>query len=583
MSDELVRKLAAILSADAVGFTARVAADETAALRAVKASLELLDGVVGLHGGRTVKTMGDGLLAEFGSVVTAVSAAATMQARLAERKRDLPPPAHFDFRMGVHVGDVVVDRGDILGDGVNVATRLQEEASPGRVLISERVYDDIAGKLGLHFEACGERALAGIARPVRVYALADVGARSPPPSPVIPDKPSLAVLPFVNLSSDAEQDYFADGLTEDIITGLATVPWLFVIARNSSFIFKGAPVDVRQVGRDLGVRYVLEGSVRRAGERLRVTGQLVDAETGAHLWAGRMDGTLADVFYLQDQLTDAVVAAIAPEVRSAEQERAARKRPDDLTTYDRILRAMSAINRTQIGEAIGHLDAAIATAPDYGKALAMRAWVRTLQVGWLAQGSNFAEHKAEALALARRALDLASEDIEVAAHAAYSIGFFGEEPDRSLHLLRDAVERSPSFMWAWASLGMQHAHHHDPEQGLGACEHAIRLSPRDPLAFRAHLARCAALFYVGRWDEVPAAARASLEINPNQFGSWVYLVAALADDRTGVALSTARQQLMTRFPETTIGRFRQCYGHFRNYARQRDTLEARLRAAGVPN
>lgn len=582
MAEGVVRKLAAILSADAVGFTPRVAADEDGALRAVKASLGIMEQVIGLHAGRVVKTMGDGLLAEFGSVVAAVSAAATIQTHLGMRQRNVPSEAHFDFRIGVHVGDVVVDGDDILGDGVNIAARLQEAAAPATVLVSRRVHDDVAGKLDLVFDHIGEKVLPGVARPLHTYQLARSRPALIPAAPAAPDKPSVAVLPFVNLSSDAEQDYFADGLTEDIITGLAAVPWLFVIARNSSFIYKGAAVDVREVGRHLAVRYVLEGSVRRAGDRLRITTQLVDAETGAHLWADRMDGQMEDVFDLQDRVTGAVVSAIAPEVRSAEQARAARKRPDSLTAYDRILRAMAALNRAQTGEAIGHLDATIAEAPDYAKALALRAWVHTLEVGWHAAGDVTA-HGASALSLARQALALAPEDVEASAYAAYSMGFFGAELDRCQGLLRAAVERCPSFVWAWASLGMHQAHQHDPVEGLRACDEAIRLSPRDPMAFRAHLAKAAALFYAQRWDEVSAAARRALDINPAIFAQWMFLVTALADRGDVGALERARTELLTRFPEASIGRFRQCYGQFRNYARQCDWLETRMRAAGVPD
>ena len=577
-----MRKLAAILSADAVGFTPRVAADEVTALRAVKACLDIAEQVIGLHAGRVVKTLGDGLLAEFGSVVAAVSAAATIQSRLAARQRDVPGDAHFDFRIGVHVGDVVVDGDDILGDGVNIAARLQEAAAPATVLVSRRVHDDVDGKLELFFEDAGEKSLPGIARPLRTFRL--VPSRPPPmpPAPATPDRPSVAVLPFVSLSSDAEHDYFADGLTEDIITGLAAVPWLFVIARNSSFIYKGAAIDVREVGRHLAVRYVLEGSVRRAGSRLRITGQLVDAETGAHLWADRMDGLLEDVFDLQDRVTDAVVAAIAPEVRSAEQARAARKRPESLTAYDRILRAMAALNRAQIGEATTHLDATITEAPDYAKALALRSWVHTLEVGWHA-AHDVESHRASALSLAWRALDRAPDDVEASAYAAYALGFFGAEIDRALGLLRAAVERCPSFVWAWASLGMHQGHQHDPIEGLRACDEAIRLSPRDPMAFRAHLAKAAALFYAQRWDEVPAAARRALEMNPANFAQRVFLVTALAVVGDEGALTRARTELMTRFPEASITRFRQCFGQFKNYARQREALEGRMRAAGLPD
>ena len=580
MKDEPVRKLAAILAADAVGFTSRVAENETTALRAIKASIEVLDRVIGMHNGRVVKTMGDGLLAEFNSVVSAVSAASTIQTRISERKRDLPDEAVFEFRMGVHVGDVVVDGDDILGDGVNIAARLEAEASPGSVLVSGRVYEDVVDKLDLSFEDLGERQLPGVARPIRMFTLAGTKPRAPVPAPIAPDKPSVAILPFVNLSPDVEQDYFADGLTEDIITALASVPWLFVIARNSSFSYKGAAVDVRKVGRELGVRYILEGSVRRSGDRLRVTGQLVDTETGAHLWADRKDGKLEDIFDLQDQITDSVVAAIGPQIQSAEQERAFRKRPESLTAYDLVLQAMGAINRAQISEAIKHLDAAIEMSPGYAKALGLRAWVHTLQVGWLAEG-GFRHHRELAIPLARQAYDVASDDVEVVAHAAYATGFFGVELDRNLRLLEGTVAKSPSFMWAWASLGMQNAHHHDPEKGILACDKALRLSPRDPMAFRAQLGKAASLFYAQRWEEVVPVARAALDINPNLVSCWVYLVTSLSDCANGDDLNSARNELLSRFPETTISRFRSFFSHFTNYAGQQELIEQRMKDAGL--
>ncbi len=581
MAQPPIRKLAAILAADAVGFTARMARDEDGALRAIRASIEMLEQVVGMHSGRVVKTLVDGLLAEFGSVVNAVSAAAAIQSRLAQRRRDLPQEAQFNFRIGVHVGDIVVEGEDIFGDGVNTAAKLEAEAPAGRTLVSDRVFDDVVGKLAIEFEEFGTFDLGGTGRARPVYAIVGKAPSAPPKDPDKPGKPSVAVLPFTNISSDPEQDYFADGLTEDIIISLASVPWLFVVARNSSFSYKGGGVDVRRVGRELGVRYVLEGSIRRASQRLRVTGQLVDTKTGNHIWAGRMDGALEDVFDLQDRVTDEVVAAIAPEIQAAEQQRVARKHPSNLTSYDQILRAMAAINRSQIGDAIECLDATIAMAPDYAKALAMRAWVHTLQIGWLADG-QFALHRDSAIELARRALDMTTEDVEVVAHAAYASGFFAEEPDRSLVLLKATVERSPSFMWAWASLAMHHAHHHDPAEGVPAADEAIRLSPRDPMAFRAQLARTAALSFAGRWDDVAPAARAALSTNPNMIGSWVYLVCALAETGAVEQLDVARRELLNRYPEISVTRFRAHYGHFLNYIRQRESFEARMKAAGVP-
>ncbi len=577
------RRLAAILAADAVGFSARVGSDEAGALLALKASMEALELVVGLHGGRVVKRLGDGLLVEFGSVVNAVSAAAAMQTRLAERTRDLPQEACFDFRIGVHVGDVVADGDDILGDGVNVASRLEAEAVPGSVVVSGRVHEDVSDKLDLAFVDLGERSLKGIARPVRLFALAGEATPDPSPeAPALPDKPSVAVLPFENMSSDAEQDYFADGLTEDIITTLAAVPWIFVIARNSSFAYKGAAVDVRKIGRELGVRYVLEGSVRKSGQRLRITGQLVDAETGAHLWAEKLDGALDDVFDLQDRVAEAVVCAIAPEIEAAEQSRSQRKRPGNLSGYDHVLRGMASLNRAQVAEAVAHLDRAIEVSPDYAKALAMRAWCCTLKISWANEGNYAANHSA-GVDFAQRALAAAPLDPEVGAYSGYTLGFFGVDLEQAIRSIRDATQRCPSFVWAWASAGMLESWQHDPERALLDCDRALRLSPRDPLAFRTHLARCAAHIVAGRPGDAVEAARRSLAGNPNLMPTHAYLVASLValGDRAGAA--EAAKALLARFPEFNLRRYRAFIGGSRNFRRLHDDMESQLRAAGLPD
>jgi adenylate cyclase len=319
----------------------------------------------------------------------------------------------MDFRMGVHVGDIVADGDDILGDGVNIAARLESIAPPGGAVVSGRVHEDVAGKLDLAFEDLGAQELKNISRPVPAFSIRIAEAAEPVAAPTRPDKPSVAVLAFDNLSSDPEQDYFADGITEDIITGLSRVPWIFVIARNSSFSYKGLAIDVRRIGRELGVRYVLEGSVRKAGQRLRVTGQLIDAESGAHIWADRIDGTLEDVFDLQDRITEAVVGAIAPEIRSAEIERAARKRPESLDAYDHFLRAQAAINQFRLREADTRLAAALDLAPDYRDAMALRAWIRTIL--WHADTVVNDENRAFAVRTANFVLAAPDADIEAQA------------------------------------------------------------------------------------------------------------------------------------------------------------------------
>ncbi len=507
-----MRRLAAILMADAVRFTDRAARDERAALTELAACMELLERTTSLNGGRVVKTMGDGLMAEFGSAVASVSAAAAMQERLAERARDVGDA--LAFRIGVHVGDVMVAGGDLLGDGVNLAARLEAAADPGGVLLSGRVHDDVRGKIDLAFEDAGERALKGIPGPVRVWRIAGMAAPAAPPAPALPEKPSVAVLPFANLSTDPEQAFFADGLTEDIITALSRVPWIFVIARNSSFIYKGAAVDVRKVGRDLGVAYVLEGSVRRAGERLRVTGQLADAATGAQIWADRFDGAVAEVFDFQDEVTDAVVRAIAPQIQRTEIDRARAKPPENLTAYDRYHQGLAALHRADSLEAARRLDLAIEAAPGFAKAIGLRAWCATLHFAWLG-GSGYDAQKALGESLASQALQIAPDDPETMAYAGYSMSFFGSEVERGLALVRAAVEQCPSFYWARTSLGMLEAlHGPDPEGAIEIAESAMRLSPRDPLNFRNRVTISHAYRRLGDYERQLEHALAGRAINP---------------------------------------------------------------------
>lgn len=577
------RRLAAVLAADAVGFSSRMAQDEAGAIRAISACLEALGLVVGLHGGRVVKTLGDGLLAEFGSAVGAVSAAAAMQTRLAERARDLGPQDAFAFRIGVHSGDVAVIGDDLLGDGVNVAARLEGVAPPGGVLISRRVHEDVAGRLDLTFEDRGDLVLKGLGRPVRAYALGG-GERAAVPhaAPSLPEKPSLAVLPFANLSSDPEQEFFADGLTEDLITALAGVPWLFVIARNSSFVYKGGAVDVRRVGRELGVAYVLEGSVRRAGPRLRVTGQLIDAATGAHLWAERMDGALEDVFDLQDRVTEAVVQAIAPGVREAEMARAVAARPESLTIYDRFLKALAKVNQTRLREAILEIDEVVSEAPGYARAAALRAWLCTLQDAWLAEDDNDGRARV-AGDLAERALASAPGDVEVMALSGYALGFFGLDVHRGMALVAEATERSPSYAWAWASLGMlESLQGSDTALADAHADRALRLSPRDPLAFRNYVTKSRHAEEQGRHDDAVEMARMGQRQRPGMAILHVIETRNLQlAGRTDEAREAARR-LLGWLPDFRVSVFAGHHRRFHGYAFNNAQFFRPLIEAGLP-
>jgi adenylate cyclase len=510
------RRLAAILVADVVGYSARVGDDEEGTINSVRGHMDALELVIGMHHGRVVKTMGDGILVEFGSVVDAVSCAATMQIRMVERNRERPIAEQIQFRIGVHVGDILIAGDDIFGDGVNIAARVESIAKPGGVVVTSRVHEDVLGKLDVNFNDIGEHSLKNIDRPIGLF---EIGTSEPDAIVVqtkqsLPDKPSLAVLPFQNMSPAQENEYFADGLTEDITTALAYVPWIFVIARNSSFTYKGAAIDVRTVGQELGVRYVLEGSVRQQGQRLRVTGQLIDAETGAHIWAEKYDGTMEDVFELQDQMTEAVVAAIAPTIQTAEIDRAIRNQTNNLDAYDHYLQALAALNRAQTGSAATHLDQAIAAAPDYAKAMAIRAWCYSARLAWTTGASEEEERRA-GLDLALKSLEMNNTDLEVAAYAGYTLGFFGADIDRSFALVGEATEKCPSFAWAWTSRAMLEALQGEPERALEYGHIAQRLSPKDPQMFRVHVAIASGYQAMGNHEQALREANLGLLLNPN--------------------------------------------------------------------
>lgn len=578
------RRLAAILAADVAGFSALVGLDEEGTLRSLKGHLDAIEPIIGLNGGRIFKHTGDGFLAEFQSVVGAVACAAAVQRRIAERNVTEPRDRLITYRIGVHVGDVVIEGEDLLGDGVNIAARLEGQADPGGVLISNRVYEDVIDKLDLTFEDMGELTLKNIARPVRAHALrTESEARSGAVAahPKRPVKPSVAVLAFENLSSDPEQDYFADGITEDIITALSRAPWLFVIARNSSFSYKGLSVDVRQIGRELGVRYVLEGSVRKVGANLRVTGQLVDAETGAHLWANKFDGKLEDVFALQDRITDAVVAATAPQIRMAEIDRAARKRPENLDAYDHVLRAQAAINRFHFREADRWFEDAIALAPDYAIAKAMRAWVRT--VLWHPDCALYVHEVGTALALAEDVLAAPDADIEAKAYAGYTVAFLGDDFERGLGHVQHAVDVFPNCVSAWCSSCVLNAMRGNVDTAIAHGEQALRLSPRDPMSYRAHLGLMHAHFVRGDYNAHLAHVEQARDFYHAVLNFMRYEIAALAHlGRLDEAKNLATRYLAIE-PGASVSRMREIRRKIKAMTPELyEPLYEGLLAAGVP-
>jgi TolB-like protein/class 3 adenylate cyclase len=488
MKQPVERRLAAILAADVAGYSRLIGADEEGTLNRMRSiRTDVIDPKITEHRGRIVKTTGDGLLAEFSSVVDALRCATEIQNAMAEGNAGIATEKRIECRMGVNVGDIVVEDGDIFGDGVNVAARLEGLADPGGICVSARVQEDAAGRLDLTFDDLGEQSLKNIARSVRVYRVRLTEAENTPEFASIdgarvlplPDKPSIAVLPFANMSGDPEQEYFADGMVEEIITALSRIRWLFVIARNSTFTYKGQPVDVKQVGRELGVRYVLEGSVRKAGQRVRITGQLIDALTGTHLWADRFDGSLEDVFELQDKVAISVAGIIEPTLQAAETARSAGRPTDDLTAYDLYLRAfpMFLSASRQIPEALRLLEMAIARDPNYGPALAWAALCCYRLVNDN-RSEDLAADVRKGTDFAKRALEVAEDNPGILANTAQALAFFGEDIDAMITLIDRALTLNPSFARGWYISGILRLWAGQPDMAIEHLETSLRLSPR---------------------------------------------------------------------------------------------------------
>jgi len=460
--------------------------DEEGTYERLKAHLEeLVNPRIGEHRGRTVKNTGDGFLAEFASVVDAVRCAAEIQGGMIDRQTGLPDEQRIRFRIGINVGDVIVEKDDIFGDGVNVAAWLQGLADPCGICVSRVVRDHVRDRLNYTFEDLGEQQVKNVARPVRVYRVRDraVPLEQPlpaPPQPLpLPDKPSIAVLPFANLSGDPEQEYFAVGMVEEIITALSRIRWLFVIAGNSSFTYKGQPIDVKQVGRELGVRYVLEGSVRKAAGRVRITAQLIDATTGAHLWADHFDGSLEDVFDLQDRVASSVAGVIEPALRAAETAHSTRRPTKDLTAYDLYLRAFEMLlsSARLIPQALAMMEQAIQYDPCYGPAL---AWAAMCCFRLVADGrtKDPAADTRKGGDFARRALEVAGDDPSVIVNAAVALAYFGEDIGAMMVLVDRALKLNPNFARGWFLSSVLRRWAGQSNVAIEHLETSLRLSPR---------------------------------------------------------------------------------------------------------
>jgi adenylate cyclase len=523
------RKLAAILAADIVGYSRLAGADEDhtlARLRALRS--DLIDPTVAVHNGRVVKRTGDGNLIEFRSVVDAVRCAIEVQSGMVERNAGVPPERRIEFRVGIHLGDVVEESdGDLMGDGVNIAARLESIAEPGGICLSEDAYRQVRDRLKEQFVDLGDKELKNIARPVRAYRVALPATPQKPSAPLaLPDKPSIAVLAFQNMSGDPEQEYFADGVVEEIITGLSRIKWLFVIARNSSFVYKGKAVDVRQVGRELGVRYVLEGAVRKAGDRVRITAQLLEAETGAHLWADRYEGKLEDVFDLQDQITEKVVGVVEPSLQQSEIERSRRKRPENLGAYDLYLRALPHTMSAMPAEAriaAGFLRDALKRDPNYAAAHAFLAWCH--EICYMRGGRDEAD-KIAGLRHARTAIASGTDDATALAAAGFVMGVLSKDYKAAAGVIERALSINPSSAAAHYWGALIHASSGNFAAVTAHANRALRLSPFDPVAFVAHIALGHVAVYEAHYDEAVSHYAKAVQVNPRF--SWLQFCQAVA-------------------------------------------------------
>jgi TolB-like protein len=455
-----------------------------------------------------------------------------VQQALAERNTGIEADNRIELRIGINLGDVIVEPDDIYGDGVNIAARIEALADVGGVFVSNTVHDHVRDRLPFAFDDLGEQHVKNIARSVRVYRVRDAAAAvkaAAPPALPLPDKPSIAVLPFANMSGDPEQEYFADGMVEEIITALSRIRWLFVIARNSTFTYKGQAVDVKQVGRELGVRYVLEGSVRRAGGRVRITGQLIDAVTGGHLWADRFDGSLEEVFELQDKVAVSVAGVIEPALQAAEMRRSAARPTTDLGAYDLYLRALAAFyprTKERILEALGLLEQAIAIDRHYGPALALAANChRTLvRDGWAEEPET---SRRKGIDLARRALEAGENDPRILASAANVLAYFGEDIGAMTGLVDRALALNPSYALGWYLSAVLRLWAGQPDLAIEHVETALRLSPRERMGTPL-LAMGMAYFFKRRLDEAAAKLLLALQDHPGHPPSYRYLAACYA-------------------------------------------------------
>lgn len=580
------RRLAAVLAADMVGFSRLMEVDEAGTLARLKTHrVELIDPAIAKNRGRIIKTTGDGMLAEFHSVVDAVLCAAEVQRRMARRNADVPPPRWIQFRIGINLGDIIVDQDDIFGDGVNVAARLEALAEPGGICVSGAVRDQVGDRLdGIQFDDLGEQSVKNIARPIRVFRI-----QLPEGPASLPDgakaaatpvggskKPSIAVLPFANMSGDPEQEFFADGLTEDIITELSRFHDLLVISRNSAFVYKGKAVKVQDIGREFGVDYVIEGSVRKAGGRVRVTVQLIDAETDRHIWAERYDRELQDIFAIQDEMTRAIVATLPGRVEAATHDRTKRKTTDNLPAYECVLAAKLLHHRSTREDntrAQMLLNRALAMDPNYAHAHAWKACVlgQCWIYGWCADRDATFEQVASELEIAL-ALDDNDSDVHRILAALnltrhdYEKATYHQERALALNPNYDLVVVQQGELLTWLGL---------PEEGIDWIRKAMRLNPYHPERFWSHLGRA---YYCA--EKYAEAAEAFSRITRPDYTHHAFLAATFAQMKNAIAAGAHAAEVLKREPGFSVASYLATLHYKREIDRQRH--EAGLIRAGLP-
>ncbi|MHC4103672.1 MAG: adenylate/guanylate cyclase domain-containing protein [Planctomycetota bacterium] len=584
--DGFKRKLAAILSADVEGYSRLMDQNEEATVRTLTTYRNAINDLAQQYRGRVVDTPGDNVLAEFNSVVDAVNCAVEIQRDLAERNAKIADSRKMKFRIGINLGDVIEEESRIYGDGVNIAARVESMAEAGGICISGMAYDQVANKLGLEYENLGEHQVKNISRPIRIFRVimepdlsesvgSDVNA-----APPLPDKPSIAVLPFDNMSGDSEQEYFSDGITEDIITALSRSPWLFVISRNSSFAYRGKMIDVRQVSRELGVRYILEGSVRKAGNRIRVTAQLIDGSVGSHVWAERYDGELQDIFGLQDQISQQVVASILTQIQMYVDDKTKRLDRPDVVTWDLLARGWKLfyeLTNESLAEAERIFRRAVSSAPTSCDAhhLLASTLIHRVQMGYIADKKTAVS---EAYQLAKRAISLDERN----EYAHWGLGFiqlWRRNHDLAEAELKRAIELNPNCSLAFGSLGTVLSYSGEPDESIKNNEIAIRLNPRDISIFFRYSGLAMAHFVAGRYSEAVQWARKCIHRKPIWLVGHAVLVSSLAQLDLLEEAKAAVDNYLENIPDETISELRQL--PFKN---QDDAhrFEEGLRKAGLP-